>query len=227
MLKVQKHKIIMTKILKDIYSRIEISSDLIFKGGTACFLFYGLNRFSTDLDFDLLNPNNKDTVRAELNKILENYGRLTDQADKKYTLLFELSYSEGERRLKIEVSKRPTNSQARILNYLGIPMKVMVKENIFANKLLALTSRKNTATRDIFDLYFFFRENWDINKTIIKEQTNKSLSEYLKDCLNTVEKFSNRNILFGLGDLVEEKQKAWIKNNLKNDLIFLIKSHLQ
>ena len=136
------------------------------------------------------------------------------------------TYSEGEKRLKIEMSKRPTKSKAQILNYLGIPMKVMVKEDIFANKLLALTNRKNPAARDIFDLYFFFSENWDINKAIIKEQTNKSLPEYLKECLKTIEKFSNRNILFGLGDLIDDKQKTWIKNNLKNDLIFLIKSHL-
>ena len=226
MLDWKKHKVIMLKILKDIYNNIAISSSLGFKGGTACLLFYNLPRYSVDLDFDLLDSAKSSLVYKEVAKIISKYGKITDQASKKYTLLFELSYGSGERRLKIEINLRPVVSSWQVLNYLGVPMKVMQKKDMFAGKLLALVGRKTPATRDIFDLHYFYSQNWDINESIITEQTNKSLPEYLKKCINIIEKFSSRTILFGLGDLVDEKQKTWIRNNLKKDLIFLIKAYL-
>lgn len=50
-----KHKIILVKILKNIYSDKDLRNVLGFKGGTALFLFYGLPRISVDLDFNLLD----------------------------------------------------------------------------------------------------------------------------------------------------------------------------
>ena len=44
----------MTKILLDIVSEKKLSVKLGFKGGTALYLMNDLNRFSTDLDFDLI-----------------------------------------------------------------------------------------------------------------------------------------------------------------------------
>jgi len=49
------HKNILLQILADIYSDNTIGPFLGFKGGTAAYLFYGLDRFSVDLDFDLLD----------------------------------------------------------------------------------------------------------------------------------------------------------------------------
>ena len=45
----QEQHYIQTAIIQGIY--ISIANELIFKGGTALFFFYGLNRFSEDLDF--------------------------------------------------------------------------------------------------------------------------------------------------------------------------------
>ncbi len=57
-LDIARHRTILFQILKDIYSDSEISPYLGFKGGTAAVMFYGLKRFSVDLDFDLLDPEN-------------------------------------------------------------------------------------------------------------------------------------------------------------------------
>jgi hypothetical protein len=103
----------------------------------------------------------------------------------------------------------------------------MTKEDMFANKLLALIGRKNTASRDIFDLHYFFTQNWSINEEIIKKQTGKSLRQYLEEALVFLENFDNKLILHSLGELVDEKQKTWIKENLKKDLIFFIKLQLE
>ena len=56
------HKNILIKILKDIYTDSSLGPLLGFKGGTAAYLFYSLNRFSVDLDFDLLNENKEQEV---------------------------------------------------------------------------------------------------------------------------------------------------------------------
>ena len=52
------HKNILFQILKDIYSDTTIAPLLGFKGGTAALLFFELDRFSVDLDFDLFDSNN-------------------------------------------------------------------------------------------------------------------------------------------------------------------------
>ena len=55
MVNVNKHKFLLLQILKDIYSDVELSGCLGFKGGTALMFFYDLPRFSVDLDFNLLD----------------------------------------------------------------------------------------------------------------------------------------------------------------------------
>jgi len=45
----------------------------------------------------------------------------------------------------------------------------MKKEDIFANKLYAFLNRSALANRDIFDIHFFFRNNWNINKELFTE----------------------------------------------------------
>jgi predicted nucleotidyltransferase component of viral defense system len=54
-LNIPTHKTVLFQILKDIYSDSLLAPFLGFKGGTAAVMFYGLDRFSVDLDFDLLN----------------------------------------------------------------------------------------------------------------------------------------------------------------------------
>jgi hypothetical protein len=48
------HRTILIQILKDIYTDTSISPFLGFKGEMAALFFYDLDRFSVDLDFDLL-----------------------------------------------------------------------------------------------------------------------------------------------------------------------------
>ena len=218
----RRHKIIMVQILKDIYQNIRISSFLGFKGGTASYLFYGLNRYSMDLDFDLLKPELKKFVYLEIKKIVRKYAAIKEEHIKRNTIFFLLSYGDKERNIKIEISTRSLGNHYQVLNYLGISMLVMKKEDMFANKLVALTKRKKLANRDIFDLYYFFSNRWEINEDIIKSRTGKDLNEYLKSCIECVGKVNNNQILQGLGELVDEKQKIWTKSNLKKEVLFFL-----
>ena len=55
MLNTKEHKNILVRIVKDIYTDNTLGPLLGFKGGTAAMLLYELDRFSVDLDFDLLD----------------------------------------------------------------------------------------------------------------------------------------------------------------------------
>jgi len=225
MLDWRKHKIIIIQILKDIYQNPLISPWLGFKGGTAAYLFYGLPRYSVDLDFDLLDIGKKENVFVEVKKIVEKYGKIKDEMIKENTILLEISYGDQEHNIKIEISTRQLKNNFEILNYLGIPMQVMAKEDIFANKLLALTSRRKTATRDIFDVYFFLSKRWDFNRQAVIDRSGKNIKDYLAECIKFAEGVNNQNILMGLGELVDEKQKDWIKKNLKSEVLFYLKNY--
>lgn len=70
-LDISTHKTILFQIIKEIYSDTEISPFLGFKGGTAALMFYGLPRFSVDLD--LLDKTKADLVFERLIYILPGY----------------------------------------------------------------------------------------------------------------------------------------------------------
>jgi predicted nucleotidyltransferase component of viral defense system len=217
------HKNIMLQILKDIYSDTSISSSLGFKGGTAAYLFYDLERFSVDLDFDLLDDNKRDLIFTKIEVIAKNYGKLKDLRKKRYSLFFLLSYEEKVQNIKIEINCRSFGSRYEIKTYLGISMLVMIKEDMFANKLVAMYERLGKTNRDIYDIWFFLKNNWSINKNIVEHRTNMSFQELLQKCIDLLEKTSNRNILSGIGELLDEKKKAWAKEHLLADTIFLLK----
>lgn len=223
MFDIDKHKNILVRILKDIYSDTKLSPALGFKGGTAAFLFYNLNRFSVDLDFDLLNKEKEDYVFKKIEKILKKYGTLKDKQVKKFNLFYFLSYEEKAVNIKIEINRREFGSQYEIKSYLGIPMKVMVRKDMFAHKLVAMYERIGKANRDIFDVWFFSKNDWSINKNIVEKRTNLSFDKFLNKCISTLKDLPNRSILKGLGEVLDEKQKIWAKRHLKEDVIFNLK----
>jgi len=227
MFNIDLHRFNLVQILKDIYSDIAISSLLGFKGGTACHLLYNLPRFSVDLDFDLLDEKRAPIVFKKIENILKNYGQIKEKSDKRQTLFFVLSYEEMARNIKVEISKRNFGSGYEVKNYLGIPLLVMKKEDILAHKLVALLERRKQANRDLFDLWFMLKKNWEVDEEIIKTRTKMSLKKYLKKCLQFVEKVNNKHILVGMGELLDEKTKVWAKQHLKEDLLFLIRLRLK
>lgn len=52
---INKHRYYLTQVLLAIFRHPELCKLLAFKGGTSLMLFHGLTRFSTDLDFTLLD----------------------------------------------------------------------------------------------------------------------------------------------------------------------------
>jgi len=227
MLNKNKHKLVMTQILKDIYSDVSISSLLGFKDGTAAYLFYGLPRFSVDLDFDLLDDTeqNRDIVFDKIGNILKKYGEIKDDQKKNFTIFFSLSYGAGEHQIKVEVNTRKTGASYEMKSYLGIPVLVTTKASMFAGKLVAMTKRKLFVSRDLYDTYFFLKERWDIDKNVLTAYQIGPLNEYLMTCVQLIENVPENALLAGLGELIEEKEKTFVKNRLKDETIFLLRAY--
>jgi len=233
MLNKEKHQLIMGRILRDIYSDTSISSLIGFKGGTCIYFIYGLNRFSVDLDFDLF-ANDKITqclVYEKIGKTLAAYGEVKDQHIKYHTIFFLLSCGNHvDHNVKIEVNVRILMPNIRehyeLKEYLGISILAGKKDYLFASKLAALTDRRLLAMRDIYDIWFFAKNNWDINADVIKARTGKTIKKHLTDCIKIIQTVKGNEILRGLAELLpDEKSKAWVKMYLRNETVFLLKNY--
>lgn len=219
-----KHKNILLQILKDIYSEKTIAPFLGFKGGTAAMMFYGLNRNSVDLDFDLLDKSKEKEVFEKINKISANYGKIVESRIKRFNLINIISYDTKSQNIKIEVNRRDFGSKYEFKIFLGISMLVMVKEDMFANKLMAMYERVGKTSRDVFDVWFFCKNLWSINKEIIEKRAGMPYKKVLKKCIDILEKMDNRHILDGLGESLTEPQKDWARAKLRSDTIFFLKA---
>ncbi len=215
-----KHKNILLQILKDIYTDTSIAPYLGFKGGTAALLFYDLPRSSVDLDFDLLDDSKEREVFATINKIIQNYGTITDAYMQKHTLRNVISYSPKAQNIKVEVNLRQFGSKYEVKTLLGISMLVMVQEDMFAHKLMAMYERIGKTSRDIFDVQFFGKNDWPINRKIVEQRSGLSYKETLEKCREKVRGMDNKYILNGLGELLTDSQKDSTRAKLKTDTIF-------
>ncbi|MDD4123124.1 MAG: nucleotidyl transferase AbiEii/AbiGii toxin family protein [Candidatus Pacebacteria bacterium] len=154
-----KHKNLLIQILKDIYTNKFLINKLGFKGGTAAYLFYNLNRDSVDLDFDLIDTEDEFRVLNEIKGILLKYGKIVDSFNKKNTLINIVSYSKEDRNIKVEINKNNYGARYEGKNFMGLLIKVMRREDMIAFKLLAMNDRLGKANRDIFDVCFFLSNN--------------------------------------------------------------------
>lgn len=232
MLNREKHQLLMGRILRDIYADAIIASLLGFKGGTCAYFFYDLPRFSVDLDFDLLKTCDEAAqkqVFESVGKILEQYGEIKDRQIKRFAVFFLLSYGDTDHNIKIEINVRQLMPDMKIYyelkEYLGISMFVAKKDYLFASKLSALTLRTETAMRDIYDVWYFAKQNCEIDAAVIEARTHKKTKEYLNDCIATIEEAKDNQILQELGELLNDKEKTWVKNHLRSEAVFLLKNY--
>jgi len=218
-----KHKNILLKILKDIYTDTSISPYLGFKGGTAAMMFYDLPRHSVDIDLDLLDETKKAEVFEKINLIVKEYGEVKNSYEKKFTLLNIISYDSASQNIKVEVNRRQFGSCYEMKTLLGISMLVMIQEDMFAHKLMAMYERIGKTSRDIFDVNFFAKNNWPISREIVETRSGMSYDKILTKCIDMLEKMDDKHILDGLGELLSDSEKDSTRAKLKSDTIFQLK----
>ncbi len=224
MLDKAKHEQFLKNILKDLYTTTELEGRLAFKGGTCLYLFYGLDRFSVDLDFNLLPEDFNDQL---VTNILTKYLSVDDQFNKHFTWFWLGSYEKGNPKIKVEINKRAYPDRYINKDFYGLTIPIMAPECMFAHKLCAITDRKKLQNRDLFDTHFMFTKQFDINEKIIKIRTGKTVKGYFTYLIDFIEKNVHPNIILeGLGELINDKQKDHVKATLKRDVLFDLKSRV-
>ena len=210
---INKHRYFMMQVLLAIFRHPQLSQLLAFKGGTSLMLFHGLTRFSTDLDFNLLDASKSEFVYNELHKLLLKFGTIDDEANKFYGPILVLNYGSGERMLKVEVSNREYPNHYEIRSLLGTDIRVMTLSDMFAHKLCALGER--ITPRDIYDVWFFLQKHVEINAEIVQLRTNMSVGEYAAQCAKQVRSYSPRMLMQGLGEvLLDNASKNFVRKQL-------------
>ena len=162
----------------------------IFQGGTCLRIFYGLNRFSEDLDFILKQPNPNFKLQPHLQSLSEElkaYGynvEITDRSktdiavrkafikDDSLGKVLQLNH-EGKTgpfrkiRVKLEVDTNPPSDSETQIKYLDFPFVSSVtaqdKPSLFAGKIHALLCREYIKGRDWYDFLWYTSQGVKIN----------------------------------------------------------------
>lgn len=222
MFDVNRHKFFMLQILKEVYSNTVLAANLGFKGGTAAMFFYDLPRFSVDLDFNLINPDKEDEVYSAVRAILLKHGKIHDEAKMFYGPILVLDYGAGDRKLKVEISKRQFGDTYSVQNFLGLNVMLMDKPNMFSHKLCAMLDRTEITNRDIFDCWHYMRQQTPVNRNIVETRMGMSLADYLQKCIDKLTGMTDRGMLNGLGELMDEDMKKFVKTKLRTETIQLL-----
>jgi predicted nucleotidyltransferase component of viral defense system len=193
---------------------------IAFKGGTCAYLFYNLPRFSFDLDFDMLREFSAQDV-GMFREVVSRHGQAKEFRDKQNTLFCLFDYGKGHPNIKIEINRRVwKNNVYKPVWFFGVPVAIADEATVLTNKLVALTDRKNAVARDLYDAWYFLKSGFPLKDALVMERTNKDLAAYLKGAIVFVKKtYTARNVLHGLGDALDEKQKVWAKEHLVSETI--------
>jgi predicted nucleotidyltransferase component of viral defense system len=210
----QRHKLYMAQILSLIFKDKDLCNVIGFKGGTALMFFHNLPRFSTDLDFNLLDVSKQDMVYNKVRQILLRFGTIDDEAKKLNGPILVLNYGKGERMLKVEISNRQYDNHYETKTLAGTDIRVLTVPDMFAHKLCAMGER--LSPRDVFDVWFFLQQmHASVNKNIIKERTGKTVSEYAAWCSQRVCEASPKLLMQGLGEVIDDtRTKNFVKTRL-------------
>jgi hypothetical protein len=169
--------------------RSDFFTRALFQGGTALRIFYGLNRFSEDLDFILHRVDTSfhlspylDRIRAECLAFgyqmeIQNRpcaGVIEKAILKDDSLVSELQLrylgKQGKiasLRIKLEVDTHPPAPSVAETRYLDFPFPSMVavqdRPTLFAGKLHALLCREWTKGRDWYDFIWYAARQTPVN----------------------------------------------------------------
>lgn len=196
--------------LSSLYS--EFSNELVFKGGTALQKVYGLNRLSRDLDFNLLNVQDPDPALRRMARKASAYYEcdLGPPARIKHGVGYKLrikgpSYTGAEHVLPLTfnlLEKVELEPSFKTINpgpvYKDPDMRVysvfvMKEEEILAEKVRAVLTRKTLEPRDVYDIWFLLNKGigFDMNMAKRKVESDSavfSIGEFKKKIVELSEK---------------------------------------
>jgi len=191
------HKSYLNRLLIEIIDRPALAHHLGFKGGTCASMLGYLDRFSVDLDFDIIGTADEAGLRSEFHQVFEYLG-LSVINELAKGLFFHLRYPSdpGKRStMKISASNiRVSANQYRVQDLAEIDRLFTCQtiETMFANKLVAVMDRyqihQTIAGRDIYDIHYFFIHGYTYHAPVIQERTGLTAKEYLRNLIDFIKK---------------------------------------
>jgi predicted nucleotidyltransferase component of viral defense system len=228
------HKSNLNRVLIEIIDQLALSQNLAFKGGTCASMLGYLDRFSVDLDFDVLKNADENILRREFHHVFDYLGlTVVEEFDK--VLMFRLRYpSEPGKRnnLKVSASSQLVKANKYKVQYL-VEIDRMVNcqtiETMFANKLVALTDRHDLhgtiAGRDIYDIHHFFVHGYSYNPQVIRERTGLEPQDYFGKLSEFIKKnVTQTTINEDLNTLLPYKKYQQIRKVLIPETLALLES---
>jgi predicted nucleotidyltransferase component of viral defense system len=175
-----------------------------FYGGTCLRIFHGLQRFSEDMDFSLLQPDKNfalenyfDPIISEFKafgkEVVINKKMKTTQTNvesaflKENTEIYDLQFTTEKRiKIKIEVDTQPPSAFTTEYKLLLLPFSFMTRcyslSDLYAGKMHAFLFRNwqnRVKGRDWYDLEWYVRNNVALNFNHLQKRTEQinALSE--------------------------------------------------
>ena len=170
-------------------------NEAAFYGGTCLRIFHGLQRFSEDMDFSLLAPNEDFDFTKYFQPIIDqfalvdrnveikkkdkkNFGKVESAFLKDNTDVYDITFqTEKSIKIKIEVDTQPPMSFHTEQKLLLLPESFMTRcftlPCLYAGKMHALVYRawkKRVKGRDWYDLEWYVRHNVPLNFTHLHER---------------------------------------------------------
>ena len=171
-------------------------NEAAFYGGTCLRIFHGLHRFSEDMDFSLLAPNENFDFTHYFQPIIDqfamvgreveirkkdkkNFGKVESAFLKDNTDVYDITFqTEKSVKIKIEVDTQPPLKYQTEQKLLLLPQSFMTRcftlPALFAGKMHALVYRvwKNRVKgRDWYDFEWYVRHNVPLDFTHLCERT--------------------------------------------------------
>lgn len=170
-------------------------NEAAFYGGTCLRIFHGLQRFSEDMDFSLLAPNENFDFTQYFQPIIDqfalvgreveirkkdkkNFGKVESAFLKDNTDVYDITFqTEKSVKIKIEVDTQPPLKFKTEQKLLLLPQSFMTRcftlPTLFAGKMHALVYRawKNRVKgRDWYDFEWYVRHNIPLDLTHLSER---------------------------------------------------------
>lgn len=210
------HKLTMYRLLDKLLDSAFIANNIYFKGGTCAAMLGFLDRFSIDLDFDLLDKSKKKQLREAIHQIAVDLNfTIKDESANNLQFFFKYRDVVNQRNtLKLEISDLVSKKNCYKKYYLvelSRYCQAQTPGTMLANKLVALKARweegKSISGRDVYDIYYFFKQAYQINCKVIEDLRGKPLQAYLVELIEFIKRHINdRMLMEDLNPLLSNKQ---------------------
>lgn len=226
------HKTHLYRLLMGIVDEPSLAQTIAFKGGTMAVLAGWLDRFSLDLDFDLVRDKDRATVAKTIRRVATD-GGFTVKQTVAGGLLLVLQYPAraGERNsIKVSITTRATHANRYAPVFLSDINRYVLchtQDTMVANKLVSLMDRyeryRSVAGRDVYDIHYFLSHGFPWREEIIRERRGVSGREYLEGLRAFITaRVTDRVIAEDLNFLLPPERFRAVRTTLKEETLILL-----